>query len=408
MKKTLSFLTCLLAVLMSTGCSSPPPDPISSLVLTSGVKGNFQVELVTGYPDNDYIGNTQTWCYNVTVLAGKGDLSHWCVDLCDDPKHQALSWSGPAERIEHTAPTWNEGAYGHIIKWDGTSLEPGESAVFCFTLAGIWESDQVEWFASDGAPWGEEDPKFADTGWTVGPSCESLCVPPAADFSADKNEICVGDEVVFTDASAPGNITAWNWTFSGGNPLNADTQGPHAVTYESPGTFSVSLTVTNTCESHTKTETGYITAENCPPPPQTYNLTISSTIGGSAAATINPTTVIGSGETKTIFDIPAGTMVHMEASPHTDYEFVKWTGDPIDDIADMANIITMQDNYEITASFKELSEPPVTPPIAPPDSIVVGWEASPINRLAILIPWIALFAALVAGTTSLALKRRKA
>ena len=405
MKKTLSLLTCLLAILMSTGCSSPPPDPISSLALTSmGVKGNFQVELVTGYPDNDYIGNTQTWCYNVTVLADKGDLSHWCLDLCDEPEHQVLNWSGPAERIEHTAPTWNEGAYGHIIKWDGTSLEPGESAVFCFTLAGIWESDQVEWFASDGAPWGEEDPKFADTGWTVGPSCGSPCTPPAADFNANENEICAGDEVIFTDASAPGDITAWNWTFSGGNPLSADTQGPHAVTYENPGIFIVSLIVTNACGSHTKTETGYITVESCLPPPQAYNLTISSTIGGSAAATINPTTVVGPGETKTILDIPADTAVNLEASPHTGYEFVSWTGDPTDGITDITTTITMQDNYEITANFKALSEPPVKPP----DKIVVGWKSSPVNKLAVLTPWIALFATLVAGTTSLALKRRKA
>ena len=38
----------------------------------------------------------------------------------------------------------------------------------------------------------------------------------------------------------------------------------------------------------------------------------------------------------------------------------------------------------------------------------VGWEASPIDKLAVLAPWIALFAAIVAGTSLLVLRRRRA
>jgi len=285
-------------------------------LISTGAKGHFQVELLTGYPDNDYINNSQAWCYNVTVLAEQGDLSHWCLDLCDEPEHQVLSWSGPAERIEHTAPIWNEGAYGHVIKWDGTTLGPGESAVFCFTLAGIWESDQIEWFASDGAPWGWEDPQFADTGWTVGPSCMPFYTPP-----------------------------------------------------------------------------------------QSYNLTISSTTGGSATATINPTTVIGPGETKTILEIPADTTVNMTAHAQTDYEFVNWTGSPINGVTEASTTIVMQNNYEITANFKALSQPPITPP---PPPLTVGWEGYPINNLPILAPWIALFTLFMASMALLVLKRRKA
>jgi len=315
-------LICLLtgtaALLMAASCSPLAPSSISPLALTStgiGVKDNFQVELLTGYPDNDYANNSQAWCYNVTVLAEKGDLSHWCLNLCDEPKHQALSWSGPAERIEHTAPTWNEGAYGHVIKWDGTTLGPGESAVFCFTLAGIWEPEQIEWFASDGAPWGWEDPKFADTGWTVGPSCTPLYVPP-----------------------------------------------------------------------------------------QAYNLTISSTTGGSVNVTINPTTVIGPGETETIANIPAGTEVDLVANTHTDYEFINWTGNPIDGITETTTAIFMNDDYKITANFKALSEPPVPPP----NGIVVGWQSSPVSKIAVLSPWIALFATFMASIALLTLKRRRA
>jgi len=344
-----------------------------------GAKGNFQVELVSGYPDNDYTNNTQTWCYNVTVLAEKGDLSHWCLDLCDEPKHEVLSFSGPAEKIEYTAPTWDDGVHGHIIKWDGTTLKPEESAIFCFTLENIWESTDVDWFAKDGVHWD-------DTGKVTGPSCMPFCVPPIADFNADKNEACADDEVVFTDASAPDDITTWSWSFPGGNPSSADTQGPHTVTYNIPGTYTVSLAVTNVCGSYTETKTDYITAEDCTP---VLELTINSTDGGSV-------NIPGEG----VFTYDEGTVVNLVAVADSGYQFVNWTGgvDTIANIDDAATTITMESDYSITANFEAI---PVIPPVT------VGWETYPINKLAILAPWITLFTVIMVGASLLALKRRK-
>jgi len=375
-----------ISVLIATGCSSPPPsDPNNLLVLASvGAKGNFQVDLVNGYPDNDHINNTQTWCYNVTVLAEKGDLSHWCLDLCDEPEHQALNWSGPAERIEHTDPKWDEDTHGHIIKWDGTTLKPGESTTFCFTLEDIWESTDVDWFAKNGVHWD-------DTGNVTGPSCILLCALPKADLNADKNKICAGNEVVFTDTSTPtpDDITTWSWSFPGGSPSSADTQGPHTVTYNIPGTYTVSLAVTNVCGSYTETKTDYITAENCAPVPATLELSINSTDGGSV-------NIPGEG----VFTYDEGTVVNLVAVADSGYQFVNWTGgvDTIADIDDAATTITMEDDYSITANFEAV---PVIPPVT------VGWETYPINKLAILAPWITLFTVIMAGASLLALKRRK-
>jgi len=45
---------------------------------------------------------------------------------------------------------------------------------------------------------------------------------------------------------------------------------------------------------------------------------------------------------------------------------------------------------------------------APPTSIGMGGEAYPLNKLAILLPWIALFAAILAGASLLVLTRRRA
>ncbi len=81
--------------------------------------------------------------------------------------------------------------------------------------------------------------------------------PPVADFSADVTSINEGDSVNFTDLStnAP---TSWSWTFAGGTPGTSTDQNP-AVSYDTAGTYEVSLTAANAGGSDTETKTGYIT-----------------------------------------------------------------------------------------------------------------------------------------------------
>jgi len=91
-------------------------------------------------------------------------------------------------------------------------------------------------------------------------------------------------------------------------------------------------------------------------PPVEYDLTISSTAGGSV-------TTPGEG----MFPYDDGTPVGLVATASEGYLFVNWTGD-IDDIANAnaaATIITMNGDYSITANFEEEEEeepPPPTPP----------------------------------------------
>lgn len=63
-----------------------------------------------------------------------------------------------------------------------------------------------------------------------------------ASFIPSTTTICEGDSITFTDNSA-GTITSWSWTFNGGIPTTANTQGPHTVTFNSPGTFNITLQV---------------------------------------------------------------------------------------------------------------------------------------------------------------------
>lgn len=80
---------------------------------------------------------------------------------------------------------------------------------------------------------------------------------PVADFSTNTTSITTGQSVSFTDQST-NSPTSWSWTFTGGTPSSSTAQNP-TITYNTTGIFPVSLTVTNSGGSDTKTKTGYIT-----------------------------------------------------------------------------------------------------------------------------------------------------
>ncbi|MFN4235322.1 MAG: M43 family zinc metalloprotease [Bacteroidia bacterium] len=79
----------------------------------------------------------------------------------------------------------------------------------------------------------------------------------AADFIADKQIICAGQQVKFSDVSYHG-IQSRTWTFSGGTP-STSTDSTVTVTYSTPGTYAVTLQVSDGNTTLTKTDTNYIT-----------------------------------------------------------------------------------------------------------------------------------------------------
>lgn len=73
---------------------------------------------------------------------------------------------------------------------------------------------------------------------------------PVASFLVSDSEICAGEQVTFTDASSE-MPTAWAWSFPGATPSSSASQNP-TVTYNTAGTFNVTLTVTNAGGSDTE------------------------------------------------------------------------------------------------------------------------------------------------------------
>ncbi len=120
----------------------------------------------------------------------------------------------------------------------GLSAYRGESQLrlrFLATTANSWQGDicidDITVLASDSAP-------------------------PVADFSASATTITEGQSVTFTDLSTNG-ATSWSWSFPGGSPSASTAQNP-TVTYNTAGTYNVSLTAANASGSDTETKTAYI------------------------------------------------------------------------------------------------------------------------------------------------------
>jgi PKD repeat protein len=88
---------------------------------------------------------------------------------------------------------------------------------------------------------------------------------PTANFTSSSNTICVGETIQFYDASSA-DVIAWSWSFPGGTPSSSTNQNP-LITYNTPGTYSVSLTVTNNNGSNTTTDTDYVTVSSIPSTP---------------------------------------------------------------------------------------------------------------------------------------------
>ncbi len=80
---------------------------------------------------------------------------------------------------------------------------------------------------------------------------------PVAAFTSNRQVVCPGNTVTFTDQSSF-TPTSWAWTFAGGTPATSTLQNP-TVTYSTAGVYQAQLIATNANGSNTVTQTNYIT-----------------------------------------------------------------------------------------------------------------------------------------------------
>ncbi|MCB9223876.1 MAG: M43 family zinc metalloprotease [Crocinitomicaceae bacterium] len=92
---------------------------------------------------------------------------------------------------------------------------------------------------------------------TNGPGsiCEAL-------FSSDFKVVCAGSTVNFTDESYH-SVQTRSWTFNGGSPSTSADQNP-AIVYNTPGVYTVALSVSDGSSSTSTTQTNYIIVLDTP------------------------------------------------------------------------------------------------------------------------------------------------
>ena len=98
-------------------------------------------------------------------------------------------------------------------------------------------------------------------------SCLAECVgsggnAPIADFLTTIIDECAIGTVIFTDISVD-LPTEWLWTFEGGSPSTSTSQNP-TVTYNNPGTYDVTLEVTNNSGSDVITKSDEVVIIDLP------------------------------------------------------------------------------------------------------------------------------------------------
>ena len=176
--------------------------------------------------------------------------------------------------------TWTAVTNTGTVYWNDLGFVPTTTGTWVSTGAASGSSG-VTYSYDNGASWTEwldcQGTQFlatawidTETGWAGSFNTDATTggmwvftgnlippVPPVADFVANNTGIALGDQVIYTDLST-GDPTSWAWTFEGGSPGTSYIQTPPPITYSTPGTWDVTLSVSNVNGTDTKTIPDYI------------------------------------------------------------------------------------------------------------------------------------------------------
>ncbi|MEO5571739.1 MAG: PKD domain-containing protein [Bacteroidia bacterium] len=246
---------------------------VKSILNTSGVNG-----IIIGYAQ--FPGGTATtdgvvlkydWTGSIGAAAANGgmgrtathEVGHW-LNLRhiwgDATCGNDLVFDTPVQNVNFsTCPTWP--------KIDAACGNAPNGALFpdymdytngsCQNIFSIGQSQRMD-AALVNPLWTRKDLHTAANLIATGTDgTPPVTCTPVADFVTETKLICAGTTLSFEDGSWNGDPTTWTWTFQGGSPPNATTQNV-AVLYSTPGTYDVTLTVTNSAGTNTKTAVGMV------------------------------------------------------------------------------------------------------------------------------------------------------
>ena len=213
----------------------------------------------TGFQLED-INNMNSSCSNDNGIEGYGDFTDMLTDLEAGQTYEVGFQSGYSDQDvclwidlnadklfdddERLVTDFNLSSSGQTFTTTITIPEgvmPGEKRM---RIRANWQNSAMDPCA--GFSYGETED------YTVNITGDVL----QAGFYAEETWICYGIEVQYHDNST-GDVTSWDWEFPGGSPASSSEQNP-TVTYNSPGTYGVTLTVSNGTNQSTETMPEYM------------------------------------------------------------------------------------------------------------------------------------------------------
>ncbi len=210
----------------------------------------------TGAASSDYFrGSIDEVAFYPVALSATQVANHYAVGSAVPPAPPTADFTlAPATGTAPLTVAFTDQSSGSPMSWrwdfgDGYS-STSQSPTHTYAAAGTYT---VSLTATNAA--GSSTATKADAVTATPPP------PPTADFSATPTTGGAPLDVAFSDRSA-GGPTSWSWDFGDGGSATA--QNP-THTYDSPGSYTVSLTVANAGGSDTATKADYIVAVHVDP-----------------------------------------------------------------------------------------------------------------------------------------------
>ena len=204
----------------------------SNIPATSGVSIH--------HPSGD-IMKISTYTNTLSSASGLGfgndNTTHWRVFWSETPNGHGVTEGGSSG-----SPIFNQNGLLTGVLTGGSSFctATNQSDIY----GKIWHAwDQVGNSNNQQLkPW--LDPANTNAVTLNGIYCNQSATVTAA-FTSSETNVCLNSYVTFSSISS-GEVIDYSWEFPGGTPSFATGLGPHNITYNSPGVYDVSLSVTGT------------------------------------------------------------------------------------------------------------------------------------------------------------------
>ena len=204
----------------------------SNIPATSGVSIH--------HPSGD-IMKISTYTNTLSSASGLGfgndNTTHWRVFWSETPNGHGVTEGGSSG-----SPIFNQNGLLTGVLTGGSSFctATNQSDIY----GKIWHAwDQVGNSNNQQLkPW--LDPANTNAVTLNGIYCNQSATVTAA-FTSSETNVCLNSYVTFSSISS-GEVIDYSWEFPGGTPSFATGLGPHNITYNSPGVYDVTLSVTGT------------------------------------------------------------------------------------------------------------------------------------------------------------------